>query len=142
MTAMPIEEEVSALRGRGGRRRRVWRPHLAVLGPMTAADHRITDDPAQIFRLPRFRGELGFITPMSSHHCQTCNRLRPTAAGALRPCLFGETELDVKNPLRHGASEALLASVFARAMSQKTGRLTNPPGDFPRHAASMVSIGG
>jgi GTP 3',8-cyclase len=118
------------------------RHRLAVLGPMTAVDHRITDGPAQIFRLPGFKGELGFITPMSSHHCQTCNRLRLTAAGALRPCLFGETELDVKNPLRHGASEGLLASVFAGAISQKIGRLTSPPADFPRHAASMVSIGG
>jgi hypothetical protein len=48
----------------------------------------------------------------------------------------------VKNPLRHGASEGLLASVFAGAISQKIARLTSPPGDFPRHAASMVSIGG
>ena len=118
------------------------RRRLAVLGPMTAAGHRLTDGPAQIFRLPGFKGELGFITPMSSHHCQTCNRLRLTAAGALRPCLFGETELDVKNPLRHGASEGSLTSLFAGAISQKIGRLTSPPGDFPRHAASMVSIGG
>ena len=101
-----------------------------------------TAGPAQIFRLPGFRGELGFITPMSAHHCHTCNRLRLTAAGALRPCLFGETEIDVKNPLRQGASESLLASVFAEAISQKFGRLSVPPGDFPLHASSMVSIGG
>jgi cyclic pyranopterin phosphate synthase len=118
------------------------RRRLAGLGPMEAVRRQATHGPAQIFRIPGFRGELGFITPISSHHCQTCNRLRLTAAGALRPCLFGETEIDVKNPLRHGASEGLLASVFAGAISQKIGRLTCPPGDFPRHAASMVSIGG
>ena len=38
------------------------------------------------------------ITPISSHHCRTCNRLRLTAAGALRPCLFGDAEIDVKSP--------------------------------------------
>ena len=118
------------------------RRRLSGLGPMEAVSRQATNGPAQIFRLPGFRGELGFITPISSHHCQTCNRLRLTAAGALRPCLFGETELDVKNPLRHGASEDLLASIFAGAISQKIGRLTCPPSDFPRHAASMVSIGG
>src|SRR5450756_923359 len=72
-----------------------WRRHflpmeevrrcLAGLGPLEAVRHQATNGPAQIFRLPGFRGELGFITPMSSHHCQTCNRLRLTAAGALRP---------------------------------------------------------
>jgi GTP 3',8-cyclase len=118
------------------------RRRLAGLGPMEAVRRQATNGPAEIFRLPGFRGELGFITPMSSHHCQTCNRLRLTAAGALRPCLFGETELDLKNPLRHGASAGLLTSLFAGAIGQKTGRCTAPPGDFPRHAASMVSIGG
>jgi cyclic pyranopterin phosphate synthase len=129
-----------------------WRRHflpmeevrrcLAGLGPLEAVRHQATNGPAQIFRLPGFRGELGFITPMSSHHCQTCNRLRLTAAGALRPCLFGDNEIDVKNPLRQGASEGLLASVLAGAIRQKIGRPDCPPGDFPLHAASMVSIGG
>ena len=87
-------------------------------------------------------GELGFITPISAHHCRTCNRLRLTAAGALRPCLFGETEIDMKNPLRQGASESMLASVFAEGISQKFARLTVPLADFPLHSSSMVSIGG
>jgi GTP 3',8-cyclase len=118
------------------------RRRLARLGPMEAVRRQVTAGPAHIFRLPGFMGELGFITPISAHHCRTCNRLRLTAAGALRPCLFGETEIDMKNPLRQGASESLLASVFAEAISKKFGRLTVPPGDFPLHASSMVSIGG
>jgi cyclic pyranopterin phosphate synthase len=118
------------------------RRRLAGLGPMGAVRRQATAGPAHIFRLPGFMGELGFITPISAHHCRTCNRLRLTAAGALRPCLFGETEIDMKNPLRQGASESLLTSVFAEAISQKFGRLTVPLGDFPLNASSMVSIGG
>ena len=118
------------------------RRRLAGLGPMAAVPRQAAAGPAQIFRIPGFKGELGFITPISAHHCRTCNRLRLTAAGALRPCLFGDIEVDVKNPLRQGASEGVLASIFAEAISRKFGRLTCPPGDFPRHAASMVSIGG
>jgi cyclic pyranopterin phosphate synthase len=118
------------------------RRRLAGLGPMEKVRRQSAAGPAHIFRLPGFMGELGFITPISAHHCGTCNRLRLTAAGALRPCLFGETEIDMKTPLRQGASESLLTSVFAGAISQKFGRPTAPPGDFPLHAASMVSIGG
>jgi cyclic pyranopterin phosphate synthase len=118
------------------------RRRLAVLGPMAALDRRTTDGPAQIFRLPGFQGELGFITPISSHHCRTCNRLRLTAAGALRPCLFGDTEIDVKTPLRQGASEDWLAALLASAISQKSARFSLPPAPFPLHSSSMVSIGG
>ena len=118
------------------------RRRLAVFGPMTATARRTSDGPAQIFRLPGFQGELGFITPMSSHHCRTCNRLRLTAAGALRPCLFGDAEIDIKTPLRQGASDGWLASLFAGAISQKSARLPLPPGSFPLHSTSMVSIGG
>jgi molybdenum cofactor biosynthesis enzyme MoaA len=67
------------------------------------------------------------INPISAHHCSTCNRLRLTAAGALRPCLFAETEIDLKNPLRQGASEGLLASVFAEPSAKKSADLLCPP---------------
>ena len=118
------------------------RRRLAVLGPMAAMGRRITDGPAQIFRLPGFQGELGFITPISSHHCRTCNRLRLTAAGTLRPCLFGDAEIDVKTPLRQGASDGWLASLITESISQKSTRLSLPPASFPLHGSSMVSIGG
>jgi cyclic pyranopterin phosphate synthase len=116
--------------------------HLARLGPMEAVERQTTAGPAQIFRIPGFQGELGFITPMSAHHCPTCNRLRLTAAGALRPCLLGNSEIDIKSPLRQGASEGWLASLLAEAISQKFGRPTLPLAQFPFQGSSMVSIGG
>jgi cyclic pyranopterin phosphate synthase len=118
------------------------RRRLAGLGPMEAVHRQAAAGPARIFRAPGFKGELGFISPISAHHCRTCNRLRLTASGALRPCLFGATEIDVKNPLRQGASEGLLASVLAEAIGRKFSRLPFPPGDFPLLNSSMVSIGG
>jgi cyclic pyranopterin phosphate synthase len=118
------------------------RRRLAGLGPMEAVHRQAAAGPARIFRVPGFKGELGFISPISAHHCRTCNRLRLTASGALRPCLFGATEIDVKNPLRQGASEGLLASVLAEAIGRKFSRLPFPPGDFPLLNSSMVSIGG
>ena len=107
------------------------RRRLAVLGPMAAMARRTTDGPAQIFRLPGFQGELGFITPISSHHCRTCNRLRLTAAGALRPCLFGDAEIDVKTPLRQGASEGMAGFALCRSHQPKIRQTLLAPRFFP-----------
>ena len=89
-----------------------------------------------------FRGELGFISSVSDHHCPTCNRLRLTAAGWLRPCLFAAPELDIKGPLRQGASDAALAQLFREAIRLKDCLPPPPPWPLPGPAPSMVSIGG
>ena len=60
--------------------------------------------PAKYFRLPGAKGTVGFISPVSEHFCQGCNRLRLTADGKLRPCLFSDNEIDLREPLRHGAN--------------------------------------
>jgi len=60
--------------------------------------------PAKYFRLPQANGTIGFITPVSQHFCFSCNRLRLTAEGKLRPCLLGDQEIDLRQPLRTGAS--------------------------------------
>jgi GTP 3',8-cyclase len=118
------------------------RQRLAALGPLEAVISPATAGPARTFRVPGFRGELGFISSVSDHHCPTCNRLRLTAAGGLRPCLFAAPDLNIKGPLRQGASDADLAHLFREAIRLKgcvapTTRLTSP---FPPQ--SMVSIGG
>jgi GTP 3',8-cyclase len=56
--------------------------------------------PAHYFRLEGAQGVIGFISPISNHFCGECNRLRFTADGKLRPCLFSETEIDLKPALR------------------------------------------
>ncbi len=61
--------------------------------------------PAIYFRLDNAPGVIGFISPISNHFCRECNRLRLTADGKLRPCLFSETEIDLKPALRGNAPD-------------------------------------
>jgi cyclic pyranopterin phosphate synthase len=109
---------------------------------MTRQEAATTAGPARIWRPAGFRGALGFITPMSDHHCPSCNRLRLTAAGRLRPCLFGVSDYDLRTPLRQGADDAMLAGLFLDAMQQKTAlTCQDRPAEAPA-SLPMVSIGG
>ncbi|MCG2802906.1 MAG: radical SAM protein, partial [Cellulomonas sp.] len=118
------------------------RRRLAELGPLDAVTSPSTAGPARTFRVPGFRGELGFISSVSDHHCPTCNRLRLSAAGWLRPCLFAAPELDIKGPLRQGASDAALAQLFLEAIRLKGCVSPAPTLASPLPPRSMVSIGG
>jgi cyclic pyranopterin phosphate synthase len=64
--------------------------------------------PATYFRFPGARGTVGVITPMSHNYCDRCNRMRLTADGKLRPCLFGSLETNLRDPLRAGEALAPL----------------------------------
>ncbi|XP_056588194.1 molybdenum cofactor biosynthesis protein 1-like isoform X1 [Triplophysa dalaica] len=74
---------------------------------------------AKAFRVPGFQGQLGFITSMSDHFCGTCNRLRITADGNLKVCLFGNSEVSLRDRLRSGASEEELLHVIGAAVGRK-----------------------
>jgi cyclic pyranopterin phosphate synthase len=58
--------------------------------------------PARYFAFPGAPGTVGVITPMSHNYCSTCNRMRLTADGQLRPCLFGHAQTNLRDPLRRG----------------------------------------
>ena len=120
------------------------RRRLAVLGPLEPLIRETTAGPARIFRLPGFRGELGFISPMSQHQCRTCNRLRLTSDGKVRPCLLKSQELDLKGPLRQGVSAGFLAFLFQEAIRLKNRQTAPslPCNSSCPHDLSMVSIGG
>jgi len=76
----------------------------ASLGTLEPAEMSAGGGPAFYYRLPGARGTLGFITPITEHFCHLCNRLRLTADGKLRLCLLSDQELDLRTPLRQGAS--------------------------------------
>jgi cyclic pyranopterin phosphate synthase len=81
---------------------------------------RLTDDgPAKRYRFESAKGEIGFISALSHHFCPGCNRLRLTADGKLRPCLFAEDEVDIKTPLRSGCSQEDLKCLFQQAIAKK-----------------------
>ena len=72
--------------------------------------------PAAYYRLPDAAGSIGVITPMTHTYCGTCNRVRLTADGRLRTCLFGDHEVNLRDPLRAGAD---LVPLYRQALSEK-----------------------
>jgi len=98
--------------------------------------------PARMCNFKEGVGKVGFITPMSRHFCGACNRLRLTAEGKLRTCLFSEKEIDIKGPLRAGAAKKELTDIFRLAVKVKPQRhdLINNRGEVSGRA--MYAIGG
>ncbi len=87
-------------------------------------------------------GEIGFVNPVSEPFCSTCDRIRLTADGQLRTCLFSRREWDLKTPLREGASDDELAALIRNAVAHKELKhRINEPG-FVRASRSMSQIGG
>lgn len=75
--------------------------------------------PARYFTFPGAQGTVGFISPLSRHFCSECNRLRLTADGKLRPCLFSDDEYDVRAALRGGGTDDDVRRVFMEALGAK-----------------------
>ena len=97
---------------------------------------------ARRFRFADGAGEIGFVNPVSEPFCSSCDRLRLTAEGQLRTCLFSRREWDLKTPLRAGASDAELAELVRFAVRHKELKhRINDPG-FTRASRSMSQIGG
>lgn len=78
-----------------------------------------TGGPARYVRVAETGGRLGFITPLSDNFCASCNRVRLTATGQLYMCLGHEDHVDLRTPLRAGASEDDLDAIYAAALGRK-----------------------
>ncbi len=105
--------------------------------------HIKTRGPASYARLGNAQGRIGFIAALSHHFCDTCNRLRLTADGKLRACLFAEEEVDIKGPLRDGAPLATLQKIIRAAASAKPkGHHLNDLANCPINGRMMRAIGG
>lgn len=87
------------------------------LGPLSAGDGPARGNgPAAYHRLTSAAGSIGVITPMTHTYCGSCNRVRLTADGRLRTCLFGDHEVDLRTPLRAGE---LLEPYVRQALADK-----------------------
>jgi len=75
---------------------------VRAMDKLEPVDGPFGNGPADYYRFPGAPGTVGVITPMSHNYCHRCNRMRLTAAGQLRPCLFGEIETNLRDPLRAG----------------------------------------
>jgi cyclic pyranopterin phosphate synthase len=97
---------------------------------------------ARRFRFADGAGEIGFVNPVSEPFCSSCDRIRLTADGQLRTCLFSRREWDLKAPLRDGSSDDELAALIRFAVRHKELKhKINDPG-FVRASRSMSQIGG
>jgi GTP 3',8-cyclase len=111
----------------------------STLGELVPQQRDRMDGPASMFKLRGAKGRIGIIDPVTGHFCGTCNRLRLTARGTLRPCLMGSHEIDVKGPLRAGASRKELAEIIRQAAMAKPGC---HPWNIPQTQENMNLIGG
>jgi GTP 3',8-cyclase len=89
------------------------------LGKMEPFKMSTGNGPAKYYKLPGASGTIGFITPVTEHFCLECNRLRLTADGKLRLCLLQEDEIDLREPLRSGASIEELKTLIKDAIAKK-----------------------
>ena len=107
---------------------------------------RVPAEPSSTSRRYTFAdgiGEIGFINPVSQPFCGSCNRIRLTADGQLRTCLFSIDEWDLRGPLRSGASDADIADILLEAVSHKELKHKINEGEaFQRASRSMSQIGG
>jgi cyclic pyranopterin phosphate synthase len=97
--------------------------------------------PAKAFRLPGAAGTLGFITPLSHTFCADCNRLRLTARGELRLCLFAERNYPLRHLLAAPAPAAALEAEILRVLAEKPAEHLLGQGDYG-NLASFMEIGG
>jgi len=98
--------------------------------------------PARYFAFPGARGAVGVISPLSHDYCDTCNRVRLTADGRLRLCLFGDYHIDLRTPVRAGASRDELTSLFRGGMLIKPERHHLALGEAGSRMRAFSEIGG
>lgn len=109
-------------------------------GPLEPVDIQ-TNGPAQNFKIRGHLGTVGFISQITNDFCAQCNRIRLTADGFLRPCLMSDGELDIKTPMRGGASDGELTELFRHVIDHKPERHYLAEGQAPV-SRFMSQIGG
>jgi cyclic pyranopterin phosphate synthase len=97
---------------------------------------------ARVFRFADGMGRLGFINPVSEPFCSDCNRIRITAEGLLRTCLFSIGETDLRGPIRSGADDAELERIIREAVWRKELKHRVGEPGFRQPPRTMSAIGG
>jgi cyclic pyranopterin phosphate synthase len=98
--------------------------------------------PARYFAFPGAAGAVGVISPLSHEYCERCNRVRLTADGRLRLCLFGDHAIDLRSPVRAGATTQELARLLNSAMLIKPERHHLRLGETSSRMRAFSEIGG
>lgn len=115
---------------------------LSAVGRLVRVENGTNDGPAQRYKFEGGIGEIGFISAVSRHFCNTCNRMRLTADGNLRACLLSDSHTNLKNPLRAGCSDDKLKELFLAAVQSKSPGHNLSPELSKTVNGRMYGIGG
>ncbi|HEY6450937.1 MAG TPA: GTP 3',8-cyclase MoaA [Candidatus Cybelea sp.] len=115
---------------------------ISAIGELRPVSGPAGNGPARYFALPGAAGAVGVISPLSHDYCERCNRVRLTADGRLRLCLFGDHAFDLRSPLRQGATKDELASLLRSAMLIKPERHHLRLGETASRMRAFSEIGG
>ena len=114
----------------------------ATFGPLVPASRDDPSQPAVDYSFADAKGSVGFISSVTQPFCQDCNRLRLTAEGQVRNCLFSTVEWDARKLLREGGSDEQLVEMFKSCVrAKKSGHGIDTPG-FVKPDRAMYQIGG
>lgn len=100
------------------------------------------NDTSKGFKVKGFKGQVGFITSMSEHFCGSCNRLRMTADGNLKVCLFGNSEVSLRDVIRQGVADEDLKEIIGAAVKRKKARHAGMTNLSSMKNRPMILIGG
>lgn len=112
------------------------------VGELEPSDGPGGNGPARYFAFAGAPGAVGVISPLSHDYCERCNRVRLTADGRLRLCLFGDQDIDLRTPLRAGAGREELAGILRSAMFIKPERHHLRLGEPGSRMRAFSEIGG
>ena len=134
-----------------GWNKKTFVPYTEMISRLQEAFHSVAravdapHDTTKWWRVPGYKGRVGFITSMSQHFCGSCNRLRVTADGKLKVCLFGAEDLSLRDALREGRTEEELLGMVGRAVGLKKFSLGGQEDMFALAKSKnrpMILIGG
>ncbi|RJQ53899.1 MAG: GTP 3',8-cyclase MoaA [Nitrospiraceae bacterium] len=115
---------------------------ISTLGELTHLEFK-GKGPSRNYQLKGARGIIGVISPITDHFCKFCNRLRLTADGKIRPCLFSNVEIDVRTPMKNGATDEEIDKLFCHAIEVKPERhLLDKDTNSSKFLQAMSKIGG
>ena len=138
---MPVEDNVDLQRDAWISSTEVLE-RLGALGDLTPVPNPHGNGPARTFAYEGAPGTVGVISPLAHDYCERCNRVRLSADGRLKLCLFGDHLIDLRTPLRAGGGEDALVSLFRGAMHVKPERHHLRLGETSSMMRAFSEIGG
>jgi cyclic pyranopterin phosphate synthase len=138
---MPVTENVDLQRNTWMSSDEVLQ-RLGAVGALHAVPNPHGNGPARTFAYDDAPGTIGVISPLAHDYCETCNRVRLSADGHLKLCLFGDNKIDLRTPLRTGGGQPAIESILRNSMHIKPERHHLALGETASQMRAFSEIGG